>query len=175
MYNYSAQKPKLSLRLVCHYNPLHICMYDSWRSFIWIINHFLDGHVYRRLKLSYRVYFWRIVIRWLKLVQADNFYGRDTSVLNSLARTYLEISNVHCITTPYLDSPDLWNKKDPMSGINFCNLISNQTCLKLHLSSRSMMTSSNGNIFRVTGHLCWEFPGHRWIPRTKASDEELWC
>ena len=37
------------------------------------------------------------------------------------------------------------------------------------------MTSSNGNIFRVTGHLCWEFTGHRWIPRTKASDAELWC
>ena len=28
-----------------------------------------------------------------------------------------------------------------------------------------MMTSSNGNIFRVTGHLCREFTGHRWIPR----------
>ena len=21
--------------------------------------------------------------------------------------------------------------------------------------------------FRVTGHLCWEFTGHRWIPRTE--------
>ena len=30
-------------------------------------------------------------------------------------------------------------------------------------------------IFRVTGHLCGEFTGHRWIPRTKASDAELWC
>ena len=109
------------------------------------------------------------------IVQADNFYGRDTSVLNSLARTYLEISNGHCITTPYLDSPDLWNKKDPVSGINCCNLISTQTCLKLHVSSRSMMTSANGNIFRVTGHLCGEFPSHRWIPHTKASDAELWC
>ena len=26
-----------------------------------------------------------------------------------------------------------------------------------------MMTSSNGNIFRVTGLLCAEFTGHRWI------------
>ena len=26
------------------------------------------------------------------------------------------------------------------------------------------MTSSNRNIFRVTGHLCREFTGHRWIP-----------
>ena len=38
-----------------------------------------------------------------------------------------------------------------------------------------MMTSSNGNIFRVTGHLCGEFTGPRWIPRTKASDAGLWC
>ena len=37
------------------------------------------------------------------------------------------------------------------------------------------MTSSNGNILRVTGPLCGEFTGHRWIPRTKASDADLWC
>ena len=37
-----------------------------------------------------------------------------------------------------------------------------------------MMTSSNGSIFRVTGHLCGEFTGPRWIPHTKASDAELW-
>ena len=30
-----------------------------------------------------------------------------------------------------------------------------------------MMTSSNGNIFRVTGHLRGEFTGDRWIPRKK--------
>ena len=37
-----------------------------------------------------------------------------------------------------------------------------------------MMTSSNGSIFRITGPLCEEFTGHRWIPPTKASDTELW-
>ena len=37
-----------------------------------------------------------------------------------------------------------------------------------------MMTPSNGNIFRVTDHLCGEFTGPRWIPRAKASDAELW-
>ena len=31
----------------------------------------------------------------------------------------------------------------------------------------NMMTSSNGNIFRVTGSLCGEFTGHRWISPTK--------
>ena len=33
----------------------------------------------------------------------------------------------------------------------------------------SNMTSSNGNIIRVTGPLCGEFNGRRWIPLTKAS------
>ena len=44
------------------------------------------------------------------------------------------------------------------------------TYTKLHL----MMTSSNENIFRVTGPLCGEFTGPRWIPLTKASDAERW-
>ena len=37
------------------------------------------------------------------------------------------------------------------------------------------LTSSNGNISLVTGHLCRELTGPRWIPRTKASNVELWC
>ena len=37
------------------------------------------------------------------------------------------------------------------------------------------MTSSNGNIFCVTGPLWGESTGHRWIPLTKASDMELSC
>ena len=36
------------------------------------------------------------------------------------------------------------------------------------------MTSSNENILHVTGHFCGEFTGHRWIPRTKSSDADLW-
>ena len=42
-------------------------------------------------------------------------------------------------------------------------------------SNQSMMTSSNGNVFRVTSHLCEEFTGHRWIPLTKARYAGLWC
>ena len=37
-----------------------------------------------------------------------------------------------------------------------------------------MMTSLGENIFRVTGPLCGEFTGHRWIPLTKASDAGFW-
>ena len=39
----------------------------------------------------------------------------------------------------------------------------------------TMMTSSNGNNYRIIGHLCGEFTDPRWIPRTKASDAKLWC
>ena len=44
-----------------------------------------------------------------------------------------------------------------------------------HVNFEHMMTSSNGNIFRVTGPLCGEFTGPRWIPLKKASGAELWC
>ena len=37
----------------------------------------------------------------------------------------------------------------------------------LKKKSTHMMKSSNGNIFRVTGPLCGEFTGHRWIPLTQ--------
>ena len=45
----------------------------------------------------------------------------------------------------------------------------------MQIHNNVMMTSSNGNIFRVTGHLCGKFTGPRWISHTKASDAELWC
>ena len=47
-------------------------------------------------------------------------------------------------------------------------------CLSI-LFQPNMMTSSNKNIFGVTGPLCEEFTGDRWIPHTKASDAEIWC
>ena len=37
------------------------------------------------------------------------------------------------------------------------------------------MTSSNGNIFRVTGPLLREFTVHRSISPTKDGDAGLWC
>ena len=38
-----------------------------------------------------------------------------------------------------------------------------------------MMTSSTGNIFRVTGPLWGESTGRRWIPLKRAIDAELLC
>ena len=47
-------------------------------------------------------------------------------------------------------------------------IISNRIRIIVYILT--MMTSSNGNIFLVTGPLCGEFTGDRWIPCTKASD-----
>ena len=41
-----------------------------------------------------------------------------------------------------------------------------------HDDRPTMMTSSNENIFHVTGHLCGEFSGPRWILRTKGQWRE---
>ena len=57
--------------------------------------------------------------------------------------------------------------------VNRC-FVSAFLCLSFYaLPAFFMMTSSNGNIFRVTGPLCGEFTDHRWIPLTKASDAEF--
>ena len=53
--------------------------------------------------------------------------------------------------------------------------IGHQTFDVVVLRHHNMMTSSNGNIFRVTFTLWVEFIGDWRIPLTKASDPELWC
>ena len=65
------------------------------------------------------------------------------------------------------------------SALSLINIYLCRPLICVFLLSRNtwlvMMTSSSRNIFRVTGYLCGEFTGDRWIPRTKASDVELWC
>ena len=73
------------------------------------------------------------------------------------------------------------NVSSRKSATTFCDLPDWLVSMILAVSMQhllmhtcGMMTSSNGNIFRVTGPFCWEFTGHLWIPLTKASDAELW-
>ena len=80
-----------------------------------------------------------------------------------------------------------WFETPSRSLWRYCNglLVSKSTShliwpevLHCHLAEPTtlpMMTPSNRNFFRVTGPLCGEFTGRRWIPRTKSSHAELWC
>ena len=62
----------------------------------------------------------------------------------------------------------------PPPPSNFCNnarqanVVYRGDIVKDFVQHWFMSTSSNGNIFRVTGPLCGEFTGHRWIPRTNG-------
>ena len=53
-----------------------------------------------------------------------------------------------------------------------CSYIPHDSCLSQ--GTWDMMTSSNGRFFRVTGPLCGEFTGHRWISLIKGQYCGLW-
>ena len=59
-------------------------------------------------------------------------------------------------------------------GENFSGLVLQEYLDIGTKNSRIMKTSSNGNIFCVTGHFRGELTGHRRIPPTEASDAKLW-
>ena len=72
-------------------------------------------------------------------------------------KTQLEILFAKC-PAQCIDPSTLWKM-----------VISCKQHLQMHFID--MMTSWNGNIFRVTGPLCGEFTGDRWIPLTEAGDQ----
>ena len=84
-----------------------------------------------------------------------------------------------CFITSYKNETNNTNTKHGYTKQHKNDNVLYPSTLKIltHLLLRPefMMTSSNGNIFRVTDPLCGEFTGPRWIPHTKASDAELWC
>ena len=111
----------------------------------------LSGVIWYILPLS----FWLLYLNW------DNrIIVLDTSNFKAIIQFQMQISWLQYFTVfSYRKMSIRILKRDP--GARKANL--------------NMMTSSNGKIFRVTGHLCGEFTGPRWIPLTKASDAELWC
>ena len=58
-------------------------------------------------------------------------------------------------------SNDILNQNKTQQNMYTCGLLSINEALTAKLLGYNMMTSSNGNIFRVTGPLRGEFPGPR--------------
>ena len=65
----------------------------------------------------------------------------------------------------------IFQQQGPMLlySMKFCQNVS------IFIQKMYMMTSSNGNIFCVVGHLCGESTGYQWISLTQARDAELSC
>ena len=74
---------------------------------------------------------------------------------------YIFCTGVSTTDTVYIRS---WHRWIVGSDLGMYLPIHVPTVMGLYLN---MMTSSNGNIFRVTGPLCGEFTGPRWIPCTQ--------
>ena len=95
-----------------------------------------------------------VQFNWYTLCHTDNYDGRQLYLAIWILRTWLDgqyFWPVNQIKIPYIHITNLdivnnfmWTKR----------LLS-----VLFLSTSFMMTSSNGNIFRVTGPLCGEFTG----------------
>ena len=85
----------------------------------------------------------------------------------------ISIDVVICIKMSHNMARDKSSSK-PMAT-QFLYRITKTTRTKPWMVFHVLSTSSNGNIFRVTGPVCGEVTCHLWIPLTKASDAELWC
>ena len=106
-------------------------------------------------------HYWSCVqgIQWSPVNFPHKCQWRGASMLSLICAWTYFFS--HLITNwtyhlPYFFS-DVWDQRS-MYDVHWC-----------------MMTPSSKNIFRVTGLVCGEFTGQRWIPRTKGSGAELWC
>ena len=78
----------------------------------------------------------------------------------------------YCITGNEVDDKSV-RRKTNAHNVNQPDSTIPENIIREATQTAVMMTSSNGDIFRVTGHLCGEFTGPRCIPRIKASDAEL--
>ena len=114
---------------------------------------------------------------------AGNFPGKDATV--TFANFFIIISTY--LLNIYILNWNFRENKNITFSLYFLTIIlfvfqTNTRMINMsivsgittYFLSYTMMTSSNGNIFRVTGHLCGEFTGLRWIPHTKPSGAELW-
>ena len=109
----------------------------------------------------------KLLMSYLTSQNIDGF-AQDYGIASAL-----KVDEPHSCSKPLFSHFNMYSQS--VFDNNGSNLPNRRHSRDFGLFPHFIMTSSNGNIFRVTGHLCGEFTGHRWIPRTKASDAELWC
>ena len=101
-------------------------------------------------------------------MKSSVFYSNNEKLMNFFLQ--MEKLKFVFLTTSWA----IMIENDNVSSHEKHNISDRNRDLTFSVSNVHMMTSSNGDIFRVTGLLCGKFTGPRWIPLTKASDAELW-
>ena len=106
-----------------------------------------------------------VIMRYLTLISQKVQWSHGTCIIRLIDFRLLTIYTPNLAHAPRYVVSLVSSKAGTCFMAQRCLII--RSCINL-----DMMTSSNGHIFRVTVP---KFTGHRWIPRTKASDAELWC
>ena len=142
------------------------------------------------------------IIYWLSIVGARGLlsvlipdHGKDYYELLQYVRGhFISALNIHDVVDEYGDLHSVYDKKEHclyiwltqwhcddlfiiivhMYGKKITSRQHSTLCM-ISVEVLYRLWNHDGNIFRVTGSLCGEFTGLRWIPNTKASDAELWC
>ena len=92
-----------------------------------------------------------------------------------------QMSVIVCLTDSESSLPGTASNPSQTTRVylHFASFLDTETsqfvCPDENKNINTMMTSSNGNFFRVIRPLWGESTGHRWIPLTMASDAKLWC
>ena len=113
------------------------------------------------------------------LASTNNSRGIDICVKNNITRklgseiTY-PFPNIDCITVEVWKWIGNFIPHIIIDAFTYPMLFVRRFCFDVFVFI-ILISSSNGNIFRVTDHLCGDFTGHRWISHTKAIDAEVWC
>ena len=138
-----------------------------------------------------QLWFMQIKLRWLLFIDSFSVAWLSKGVASKCPRNIRIQKNLFLFSS----IPELWDDADngnPYSRKTRTNLLyivktvaltiwRNKEAGRASATTtltkffQEMMTSLKGKDFPRSGPLYGEFTGHRWIPRTKASDAKLWC
>ena len=147
---------------------------DNWNLCVWwiwwnlVIRHAWPNTFFMNLQVEHckSTFPYPAFPPWIRLYSKTN--NKKTNYKNpiNIQNTHQHKNPINIKNTRQISS-DMFAK----SAIQMTQI---STPIPLDISY-SMMTSSNGNLFRVSGPLWGQSTGHRWISFTNASDAELWC
>ena len=136
---------------------------------VFLLHNFTGVIVTSKYPVCYRSLIWK--------------HGCLSQICRVLICLYIPQYSLKCDHLPMIQTQDFWLASIHIKHVQHiakrfthsCTFLWFGTCQFSHVLQGYHDDVIKWKVFRVTDHLCGEFTGPRWIPRTKASDAELWC